>query len=63
MLFLTYRFYSHVEGHEPVVLMIKTVDEEVTMNIRIQGIILPYAFISWTKDVLMLKNDNDELKQ
>lgn len=28
--FLAYRFYSHVEGHEPAVVIIKTVDEEVT---------------------------------
>lgn len=26
---LTTRFYSHVEGHEPAVLIVKTMDEEV----------------------------------
>lgn len=25
----TTRFYSHVEGHEPAVLIVKTMDEEV----------------------------------
>lgn len=28
----SFRLYSHVEGHEPVVLIIKTMDEEVTVN-------------------------------
>ena len=32
MLFLSYRLYSHVEGHEPALLIIKTVDEEVTLD-------------------------------
>lgn len=30
--FSTYRLYSCVEGHEPVVLIIKTLDEEVTIT-------------------------------
>lgn len=36
--FSTYRFYSCVEGHEPVVLIIKTLDEEViVINLTILG--------------------------
>lgn len=29
---LFFRFYSHVEEHEPVVIIIKTMDEEVTIS-------------------------------
>lgn len=36
--FSTCRFYSCVEGHEPVVLIIKTLDEEVIIiNLTIVG--------------------------
>lgn len=45
-MFLIYcRFYSHVEGHHPAVLMIKTEDEEVTLdNITDTGINVLFLF-------------------
>lgn len=30
---LLFRFYSQVEGQEPVVIIIKTMDEEVILNV------------------------------